>query len=140
MSVRLSKKNNIANMIVTKPLSVFAASCVSALVVEGEVAKQDVELFGFKIPLYLFYGVLGATSSLVTNPITDTVMLKLNAKYQTFSREVVSSGVHVGANVSAIMLLDNEHAFRKEALLVALVGHVGGDVSRWYHRSLLWFK
>ena len=75
MSVRLSKKNNIANMIVTKPLSVFAASCVSALVVEGEVAKQNVEIFGFKLPLYLIYGVLGATSSLITNPITDTVML-----------------------------------------------------------------
>ena len=50
MSARLSKKNNKANMIVTKPLSVFAVSCVSALVVEGEVAKQDVEIFRFNIP------------------------------------------------------------------------------------------
>ena len=113
-------------MIVTKPLSAFAASCVSALVVEGEVAKQDVEIFGFKVPLFLFYGGLGAMSSLVTNPITDTVMLKLNAKYQNLSREVVSTSVHTGANVAAIMLLDNEHAFRKKALLVALGRHVGG--------------
>ena len=53
-------------------------------------------------------------------------MLKLNAKYQNLSREVVSTSVHTGANVAAIMLLDNDHAFRKEAVLVAIGGHVGG--------------
>ena len=53
-------------------------------------------------------------------------MYRLNAKYQNLSREMVSSGVHVGSNVAAIMLLDNEHAFRREAIYVALLSHIGG--------------
>ena len=54
-------------------------------------------------------------------------MYRLNAKYQNLSREIVSAGVHVGSNVAAIMLFDNEQAFRKEAILVALGGHIGGS-------------
>ena len=127
MRIKLSKKNNIANMLVTKPISIGLASYLAAMVVEGDVASQNVEFLGFSIPLAVFYGLLGAGSSLVTNPITDTVMYRLNAKYQNLSREIVSAGVHVGSNVAAIMLLDNEHAFRKEAVLVALGGHIGGS-------------
>ncbi len=124
--VTLSKKSNIANMIVTKPICIGVASWAAAHMIEGQVASQPVDLFGVQMSLGVFYGLLGAGSSLLTNPITDIAMKNLSSKYANLSRELVSNGVHVVAGTGALMLLDKQHNFRKEAIAVNVLGGVIG--------------
>ena len=125
-NVKLTIKNNIINAIFVKPICVGISSGLVAMAVDKQ-AYVVVEFFGYKMKLKYFYVLLGVTSSLLSNSVTETVMNKMNSRIQNMSKETVSIATHAGLNVSIMALLDVNHGIRPEAAVIGIGGSILGD-------------
>ncbi len=122
MSVKLSKKSNVLNITLIKPIVIAAATYGVAYLIDKDTKAH---LFGMNLSMPQLYAGLAVGSSLVTGPITDIAMSHLNARYQNLSKEMVGAGVHAGLNLGVIYALS--HQVKWDAALIALGGHIGGE-------------
>ena len=125
-NVKLTKKSNIINATFVKPICVGIGSGLVAMAVDKQ-ADVVVDFFGYKMKLKYFYVLLGVTSSLLANSVTETVMSKLNSRIQNLSKETVSVATHAGLNVGIMALLDVNHGIRPEAGIIGVGGSILGD-------------
>ena len=93
-NVKLTKKK-IINSTFVKPICVGIGSGLVAMAVDKQ-ADVVVELFGYKMKLIFFYGLLGVGSSLLSNSVTETEMSKMNSRIQNVRKETVSIATHAG--------------------------------------------